>query len=961
MSNNGLSWNPEPHMRWSLHSKYGCWLVEFGSVHVYATIVLSNGQWGKRWHLFEVREGEVLFSFDDGNIDKRTVILTAQASKETHGKYLDAPDGLINYKSPGGEKFYRSVIESWIDRLGKSISTNQQVDIDFVLDKDVDLSIEGNSSIFGIPHQTSWVKIRQGTALWCGKLMMNHSIYYPITTQLWLMGIDNALISSCSSDNLHITEIKNSFTEFCDSFGYIIERKILDICIKEAKRIETIEQESKDLLSEALFKLANIYDNSTLRNNCSDISLSQIHKVFHLVLLANNIEPPSTGSFRHDLNDSIDYLSMRYQVNYIRVNLSPDILTKFEPVPLITFLKMDRKPVALIPKSRFYSSSIYSLIDPSEYGGTTVNQVDFDTLEDYGYMLFPKMAAHRISFSDIFKSSINSVKSEWAGLMWVCIVIGILNIVAPAALFQIFNVVIPDKSYSELFQYVVMIFIATMVIVGLNLSFSISLLRIEGILSAFINMALIDRLISLPVSFFKGYSSGELTARFFCLDEIFRILSGTTIRSILVGTTSVLSFFYLFFIDVHLATVSLGLVASLMTFAIIINLIRLKYVNDSYDLQGKSVGVLFEMLMAITKLRSSSKEEHAFSIWADTAAAQVLKLKHSQKLTTISETFNSFSPMLAMMFFFFILGSGYSKLEPSLFISFYAAFSHIMISCISIISNLGAGLVAIPLYSRLKPILVEAPEEFNEYLEASTIKGAIEVSSLVYRYNRETEPVLNGLSLSISSGEFVAIVGPSGSGKSTLLRILLGFEKPESGSVYYDKSDISNLNLRLLRQQIGVVLQAENLSAGTILSNISGTGNITYEAALEAALMSGMEDDLKQMPMGLHTIITEGATTLSGGQRQRIMIARALARKPKVIIFDEATSALDNITQALVSSNIEKLSVTRLVIAHRLSTIKHADRILYMDNGKIIESGTFDELIEAKGAFSRAARRQIVI
>ena len=317
--------------------------------------------------------------------------------------------------------------------------------------------------------------------------------------------------------------------------------------------------------------------------------------------------------------------------------------------------------------------------------------------------------------------------------------------------------------------------------------------------------------------------------------------------------------------------------------------------------------------------------------------------------------------MLAMMFFFFILGSGYSKLEPSLFISFYAAFSHIMISCISIISNLGAGLVAIPLYSRLKPILVEAPEEFNEYLEASTIKGAIEVSSLVYRYNRETEPVLNGLSLSISSGEFVAIVGPSGSGKSTLLRILLGFEKPESGSVYYDKSDISNLNLRLLRQQIGVVLQAENLSAGTILSNISGTGNITYEAALEAALMSGMEDDLKQMPMGLHTIITEGATTLSGGQRQRIMIARALARKPKVIIFDEATSALDNITQALVSSNIEKLSVTRLVIAHRLSTIKHADRILYMDNGKIIESGTFDELIEAKGAFSRAARRQIVI
>lgn len=230
----------------------------------------------------------------------------------------------------------------------------------------------------------------------------------------------------------------------------------------------------------------------------------------------------------------------------------------------------------------------------------------------------------------------------------------------------------------------------------------------------------------------------------------------------------------------------------------------------------------------------------------------------------------------------------------------------------------------------------------------------------MFRYSKDGPLILNDVSLKIRPGEMVALAGASGSGKSTIFRLLLGFEMPESGSILYDSHDLNDLAIPAVRRQVGVVLQAGRLSAGSIFQLIAGTGNHTLDEAWDAATKAGLREDIEAMPMQMHTVIGDGGTTLSGGQRQRLFIARALIKKPRIILFDEATSALDNKTQATVADSLGKLRATRIVIAHRLSTIQGADRIIVMHGGKVVESGNFEELMKLNGYFATLARRQLV-
>ena len=229
---------------------------------------------------------------------------------------------------------------------------------------------------------------------------------------------------------------------------------------------------------------------------------------------------------------------------------------------------------------------------------------------------------------------------------------------------------------------------------------------------------------------------------------------------------------------------------------------------------------------------------------------------------------------------------------------------------------------------------------------------------MTFHYQQDLPPALQDVSFKVRPGEFVAFVGPSGSGKSTLLRVLLGFEEPDSGSVYFDGQDFSRLDVQAVRSQIGVVLQSGRIMAGDFFTNIVGSTAHTLEDAWEAARMAGLAEDIEAMPMGMHTVVSEGANTLSGGQRQRLLIARAIVSKPRIVFFDEATSALDNRTQAIVSESLERLNATRIVIAHRLSTIRNASCLYVMERGRIVQSGTYDALVALEGPFADLARRQ---
>ncbi|MEI6157856.1 MAG: ATP-binding cassette domain-containing protein, partial [Atribacterota bacterium] len=461
--------------------------------------------------------------------------------------------------------------------------------------------------------------------------------------------------------------------------------------------------------------------------------------------------------------------------------------------------------------------------------------------------------------------------------------------------------------------------------------------------------------------FFKKYSSGELAMRAMGVSQIRDILSGTMATTIISGIFSIFNLGLMFYYNVQLAGIALLLVILATAVTIFLGFRHIVFERKVVDYSNRITGLVFQLISGIAKFRVAGAEKRAFFQWSREFSEQRKIAYQGATYSNWMSTFNSFFPVMASIaIFFVVVRSGNLFLSAGAFIAFQAAFLTLTDAVSSLSEAVLSMNVVIPLYERSKPIFETLPEYDEIKEEPGELTGAIEVSHVSFRYEDGGPLVLKDVSLQVKEGEYLGLVGPSGSGKSTLFRILLSFEKPERGKVYYNGQDLESLDIRAVRRQLGVVIQNGQLLAGDILSNIIGANpNLTLDDALEAAKLVGLYQDIEEMPMGMFTLVSEGGSTLSGGQRQRILIARAIVNKPKILFFDEATSSLDNRTQAIVSESLGRLKATRVVIAHRLSTIQRCDRILVLDQGRIVEVGTYDELMRKNGLFADLAKRQL--
>ena len=466
-----------------------------------------------------------------------------------------------------------------------------------------------------------------------------------------------------------------------------------------------------------------------------------------------------------------------------------------------------------------------------------------------------------------------------------------------------------------------------------------------------------QHVLHLPASFYKDYNTGELNARFQNVAALGNAIISGVFMTLLTVIMSLAYFFQLMVFAPPLIYPVLFVLLARFSFTALIIVLQRNHARKQLALSSREAGLSYEIINGIQKIRLSGSEKRIFAKWAKSYSGTA-RVKYRPPLLLRLSPAISLLITLAGSGMIFWLASR-NSISASNYMAFVAGYGSLSAAFISLNQVVGTISAIQPIFELARPLLEAEAENARAKKLPDSIKGNIKLEHVSFRYSENGPLILDDLSLDIKEGEYIAVVGHTGCGKSTLVRLLLGFEEPFKGRILFEEDDLRDLDLPSLRRNIGTVIQNGSLFHADILSNITiSSPAATEEDAWQAAEIADIAEDIRLMPMGMKTVISEGQGGISGGQKQRIMIARAIVHKPKILIFDEATSALDNKTQKSISDSISRLNCTRIVIAHRLSTIMNADRIIMLDGGRIIEEGDYDTLIKNQGQFARLVERQ---
>lgn len=622
--------------------------------------------------------------------------------------------------------------------------------------------------------------------------------------------------------------------------------------------------------------------------------------------------------------------------------------------PLLGVNAADGSAVALIP-SRFGG---YYYTDTVNGKRVKLNKKTAENIGLEAVCFYRPFPLRPMDLSDFFRFIIEAIPVSTAvAALAASVAVMLVGMLVPKISFIVMDKVVTSSSLQLLLSITVFSVCLTVSKVMFSAIESMLNSKISTLLELKTEAATMSRVMSLPASFFKNYSSGQLSCKMSYMNSLCSMLYNSVFSTSLTSLLSLVYITQIFKYAPALVAPALIIILVTLSFTVITTLSQMKYTRRQMDILGKENGMTYAMITGVQKIKLAGAEKRMFSRWLD-LYAQETRLTYGKpvflRLNGVVNAAISLAGTIAL--YFFAVESGVSMAEFNAFNASYGMISGAFLSLAGVATTI-AGIK--PVIDEIKPIMDAQPEISEGRRIVTKVSGNIELSNVSFRYTENMPNVIDNLSLQIKSGQYVALVGATGCGKSTLVRLILGFEKPQKGSIYFDRQDIERLDLKSLRSKIGVVMQNGKLFYGDIFSNITISAPwLTLDDAWAAAETAGIADDIRAMPMGMHTIVLEGQGGFSGGQKQRLMIARAIAPKPKILIFDEATSALDNITQKKVSDALDGLKCTRIVIAHRLSTIRQCDRILVLDKGKIIEDGTYDELIEDNGYFAELVERQ---
>lgn len=717
------------------------------------------------------------------------------------------------------------------------------------------------------------------------------------------------------------------------------------------KQVRQIKQSDHGAFEDSIFRMASVvlgkHDSTAAGDErfLTKAAIDEILKYYHY-------KPTEIPASVKSADEQLEYALRPHGIMRRTVELKEDWY-KDAYGPLIVRRKEDRFPVALLPKK--YMGYYYH--DPDTGAVVKINKTTAAQFERDAVCFYRPLPQKKLGIPDLLLYLKGCISlGDIAVFVILTVAVTLVGMFSPQLTRILTGPVLQSKNVPFLLGTAIFIVCLAISSMLLNSVKSLVMERIKTKTSVSVQAALMSRIMNLPPGFFRQYSSGELSSRFGSAQQLCTLLGSV----IFTGITSLVSFMYITQIFQFAPTLVVPAVLIIITTLVISTvaaLMQMKISKSAMETGAKSSGLSFAMITGVQKIKLAGAEKRAFARWANSYAE---KAKYTYDIPLFLKV-NSAIILAVSLFGTIILYylAAKTQVTPPDYLAFNAAYGAVM-GAFTALTGAALSVANIkPILEMAEPILKTEPESAETKTMVTSLSGNIELSNVSFRYNETMPYVVNGMSLKIRAGEYIGIVGTTGCGKSTLMRLLLGFETPEKGAIYYDNKDMSKLDMRSLRRCIGAVTQDGSLFQGDIYSNIViSAPELTLDEAWEAAEIAGIADDIRDMPMGMNTLISEGQGGISGGQKQRLMIARAVAPKPKVLMFDEATSALDNKTQKKVSEALDGLKCTRIVIAHRLSTIKHCDRILVLDKGKIMEDGTYDELIEKNGLFAELVERQ---
>ncbi|MBK1839259.1 NHLP bacteriocin export ABC transporter permease/ATPase subunit [Azospirillum sp. YIM B02556] len=937
------------------------WRVEDGYVDLFH---LAAGS-GRRRHLFRAESGALLFGV--GRPDGSTLVAVGSIGSRLRG---------VAREELAGEEDFLPHAEAWLLRLTDAATGGEAVWPDRVAEPG-ERSLGPGDRLHADPRRPLWLAVTEGEAAWLGG---------PATGagEPPLPMADRAWIETAGGAALAVTEVwpdAGTLWPALDRFhARALDRigtRIVAQAEGEARRAARSRDSARDSLAQALGGLSDLVGGraSTVAATAAAPAADPLSAALAAVMAHMGLEepPPRIDAAGKQAAELLAPMLAAARLRGRKVVLR-DGWWRSEGAAMLGWLEEGRVPVALLP-----TATGFELLDAT--GRHRVTQGVADGMAAEALHLYRPLPARALDTAEAIRFPLRGLGGDGLRLGACGLAAAVLGLLVPIATGFLFDSAIPRADTGQLVFIIAGLAAAAIGGAMFDLVKVMAVLRLESRIDGVMQAAFIDRLLALPVGFFRRFTAGDLADRALGLQTVREILAASTVTGLLGALFGSVSLGLLAVYDWRLALVATGLslLSALVTGALSYG--QLRHEREHIRRQGRLDGLVLQLIVGIGKLRVAGAEPRAMAEWARGFSAQKSRAVAAQCYGNALETFHAAFPTLATIAVFLAVAllmesdakqqalqalaatpgqEAPAAFSTGSFLAFITAFGQLLAALTEMAHALTRSLTVLPLLERARPILDTAPEVPAGRDAPGALQGGITLSRVGFRYAPDAPPVLHDLSLSIAPGEFVAIVGASGSGKSTVMRLLLGFERPEQGELFFDGRAAERLDLAAVRRQIGVVLQNGRITSGSLFQNIVGTAPLGLDDAWHAARLVGLDQDIEQMPMGMHTVLMDGGGTLSGGQRQRLMIARALVHRPRVLLLDEATSALDNRTQAVVTASLAKLSVTRVVIAHRLSTIRDVDRILVLEGGRLVQAGRYEELMAVDGPFRTLASRQLL-